>query len=92
MKSNLFQFCGGYQSAAELLTKADLYSATYVGVLAILKNKPKNIYLILNPKKNEKTNDPHLCPLLYGTSVCSKPCKAMGTVAGKRCAALRPEW
>lgn len=23
MKSNLFQFCGGYQSAAELLTKAD---------------------------------------------------------------------
>lgn len=51
MKSNLFQFCGGYQSAAELLTKADLYSATYVGVLAILKNKPKNIYLILNPKK-----------------------------------------
>ena len=45
MKGNLFQFCGGYQSVTKLLTKADLYSATYVGVLAILKKTNPKIYI-----------------------------------------------
>lgn len=49
MKSNLFQFCGGYQSAAELLTKADLYSATYVGVLAILKKQTQKYIFNFKP-------------------------------------------
>ena len=49
MKGNLFQFCGGYQSAAELLTKVDLQSASYVGVLAILKKQTQKYIFYFKP-------------------------------------------
>ena len=46
MKSNLFQFCGGYQSAAELLTKADLKVYAKTIITEIRKYDPDNIILM----------------------------------------------
>ena len=46
IKSNLFQFCGGYQSAAELLTKADLKVYVKTIITEIRKYDPDNIILM----------------------------------------------